>query len=220
LQECDINLNSYEFVSDTELQSTNNTSFVYDYLYEQRTGYLFLAYCFIKSQDIKIVRDLVVSLDPSIFLHPKLIYLFAERIFIEREQASFLVEILQKLVADLEDETAIRTYLHFHFEHFAFNKLATIDMNKKREILNRADTSTIRFVKNEIIKLALVDPLQVMFYLLNFSTILIVGSSIIFSSNFSLMKNRSTSTCFVLSCCTRLCAMSQAALLSQNNLMG
>ena len=54
----------------------------------------------------------------------------------------------------------------------------------------------------------------------NWSSDRILGNCKMSSSNFSLMKNLSTSTCFVRSCWTKLWAISQAALLPQYNRIG
>lgn len=171
LNECDINLISYEFLTDAKSVDANGQDFLFDYLDKQKNGYLFLAYCFIKSQDIKIVKDVIGCLDAKIFTHPKICFLLAERAFVEMNKGVFFADLLKTLVINLNDQSAIRAYLDFHFKHFGFNKLAPIDIVKIREVLNKVDTISFKSLKDEIIKMALVDPLQVMFHLLNFSTL-------------------------------------------------
>lgn len=168
-REFEVCFDAHEYLTTNRTDNTikSDENYVYNYIKNEKNGYLFLAYAFIESQDTKVVKQLINQLDLNLLVDPRICYIFSECAFIHQE-TSFYSDMFIKLISRITNPDLLQTYTNLHFKHFGFKKLATIDMNSKHEFFNKADAKCTKALRDELIRSTLVDPLQTIFHVINY----------------------------------------------------
>lgn len=141
--------------------------YLLDYVENERAGYLFLVYAAVQGMDYRKIQQLVTQVDLDLLVHPKICYIFAHMAYLKQEQTVFYAEVLKKLVVKIREPNVLCTYVNLHFKQFGFKQLEAIDLHRKREFFNKADAKCASKLREELIKSALLDPLQTMYHLIN-----------------------------------------------------